>query len=52
MAKLLFNAMDLTARGFALLAIQFHDLGAGQPPLRSVQNRGDHFQITYQFGSC
>jgi len=32
-------------RGFALRAIQFHRHCASQTPLRSVHNRGHHFQI-------
>jgi hypothetical protein len=39
------NAVDLAPRGFALLVIQLRGSAAGQPPLRSVHNRGHHLQI-------
>ena len=47
--ELLFNAIDLAPRGFALLAIQIYRRPARQPPLRSVHNRGHHLQIPQQF---
>jgi hypothetical protein len=42
---LLLNALDLAPRGFALLVIQLHGSGPGQPPLRAVHNRRHHLQI-------
>ncbi len=43
--ELLLNAIDLTPRGLALLAIQLRGRCAGQPPLRAVHNRQHYFQI-------
>ena len=39
------NAVDLIARGFALLVIQLRDSGACEPTMRSVRDGGYHFQI-------
>ena len=44
------NALDLAPSGFALLVIQLHGSGAGQPSLRAVHNRRYHLQIAQQFG--
>jgi hypothetical protein len=43
--ELLFNALDLAPRGFALLTIQISGRCAGQPPLGAVHDRRHHFQI-------
>jgi hypothetical protein len=43
--ELLLNALDLAPHVFALLAIQIYGRCAGQPPMRAVHNRRDHFQI-------
>ena len=48
--ELLFNALDLLPRRAALLVIQFRRLGAGQPPMNPIHNRGNHLQIADQLG--
>jgi hypothetical protein len=48
--ELFFNPLDLVPRRRTLLAIQFHCLGTGEPPMGAVHNRGDHLQIADQFG--
>lgn len=37
--------------GLALPAIQFHRIGASQPPLRAIHDGHHHLQIAQQFGS-
>jgi hypothetical protein len=49
---LVFNALDLMPRCFALLAIQLRCPRAGYPPMSAVHNRGHHLQIAQQFGGC
>ena len=49
--ELFLNVIDLLPRGFRLLVIQIRGSGAGQSPLRAVDNRHHHFQITQQFGA-
>lgn len=43
--ELLLNVMDLTPRGFALLAIQLRGRCTRQPAVRAAHNRRHHFQI-------
>ena len=43
--ELLLNPIDLVPRGFRLLFIQLCGSGAGQPPLRAVDDRHHHLQI-------
>ena len=45
------NAIDLMPCGLALPAIQFHRIGARQPPLRAIHDGHHHLQIAQQFGS-
>ena len=45
-SELLLNALDLIPRGPALLCIQVHDGGPGQPALSAIHNRGHHLQVT------
>jgi hypothetical protein len=44
-------ASDLLPCGFALLAIQVQHRSAGQSPLRTVHDGGQHLQIAEQFGT-
>jgi hypothetical protein len=48
--ELSFNALDLLPCGVALRRIEFCYLRAGDPPMGSIHNRGDHLQIADQFG--
>jgi hypothetical protein len=48
--ELFFNALHLLPRCGTLLFIQFHRLRAGDPPMHTVHNRGDHLQVADQFG--
>jgi len=48
--ELFFHALDLPPCGGALLLIQFHCLGAGEPPMNALQNRRCHLQIADHFG--
>ena len=50
-AELFLNVFDLISRGVALLRIQFRGSGPGEPPLRAVDNRGNHLQVAQQFGA-
>jgi hypothetical protein len=43
--ELLLNALDLMPCGFRLLLIQLRGSGAGQTPLRAVDDRRHHLQI-------
>ena len=43
--------MNLMPCSIALLDVQFRSTRTGQPPLRSVHDRGHHLQIAYQFGA-
>jgi len=45
------NAIDLMPGGLALPVIQFHRIGARQPPLRTIHDGYHHLQIAQQFGS-
>jgi hypothetical protein len=51
-AELTFNLMDLMPRGFALLAVQFHHGGAGQPPLSTAHYGGHNLQVMDQLAAC
>jgi len=44
-AELVFNALDLLSRGFALRPIQIVRSRARQPALRAVHHGGHHLQI-------
>ena len=48
--ELSFNPLHLLARGGALLVIQPQSLRSGEPPMRTVHNRGDRLQIANQSG--
>lgn len=45
------NAVDLMPCGLALPAIQFHCIGARQPPLSAIHDGHHHLQIAQQFSS-
>ena len=45
------NPLDLIPCGCRLLGIQLRSGGPGQPPLRAVHNRHNHFQIAQQLGA-
>jgi len=47
---LLLHAFDLPPRGGALLLIEFHCLGASEPPVSALQNRCRHLEIADHFG--
>jgi hypothetical protein len=49
--QLFLNASGLLLSGFTFRAIQFHRCSARQPPLRAVQDGGDHLQIAQQFAA-
>jgi len=48
---LFLHPLDLSPRGGALLLIEFHCLGAGEPSMSALQNRRRHLQVADHFGS-